>query len=264
MSKTSTGTATFAVKGKSVAQALQEMLSKREQPKIKSNPSVSLTASSGAKEVGTKITPEWSASLNAGSYTYGPATGITASSWEISDTDGNKASTASGKFAEITVGDSTNYRITAKANYAAGAIAVDNLGDPSNPTVQIAAGSKSANGGYITGYRAWFMHVGESLDAIDSAFIRGTSNMGSTPTTQSGVNIPAGTKRVMVAIPTTSSLKLKQVIDVDGMGLDVFGNFTPTIVNVEGLNGYAAKAYNVWVAENANGMAATHYNLVIG
>lgn len=263
LSKTSTGTATFATKGKSVAAALQEMLSKREQPKIKSNPSVSLTATSGAKEVGTKITPEWSASLNAGSYTYGPATGITASSWEISDTNGNKASAASGKFAEITVGDSTNYRITAKANYAAGAIAVDNLGDPSNPTIQIAAGSKSANGGYITGYRAWFMYVGESLDTIDSAFIRGTSNMGSTPSTQSGVNIPAGTKRVMVAIPTTSSLALKQVIDVDGMGLDVFGNFTPTTIDVEGLNGYTAKTYNVWVAENANGMAATHYNLVI-
>lgn len=263
LSKTSTGTATFATKGKSVAAALQEMLSKREQPKIKSNPSVSLTATSGAKEVGTKITPEWSANLNAGSYTYGPATGITASSWEISDTDGNKASAASGKFAEITVGDSTNYRIAAKANYAAGAIAVDNLGDPSNPTIQIAAGSKSANGGYITGYRAWFMYVGESLDTIDSTFIRGTSNMGSTPSTQSGVNIPAGTKRVMVAIPTTSSLALKQVIDVDGMGLDVFGNFTPTTIDVEGLNGYTAKTYNVWVAENANGMAATHYNLVI-
>lgn len=263
LSKTFTGTATFATKGKSVAAALQEMLSKREQPKIKSNPSVSLTATSGAKEVGTKITPEWSASLNAGSYTYGPATGITASSWEISDTDGNKASAASGKFAEITVGDSTNYRITAKANYAAGAIAVDNLGDPSNPTIQIVAGSKSANGGYITGYRAWFMYVGESLDTIDSTFIRGTSNMGSTPSTQSGVNIPVGTKRVMVAIPTTSNLALKQVIDVDGMGLDVFGNFTPTTIDVEGLNGYAAKTYNVWVAENANGMAATHYNLVI-
>lgn len=264
LTKTSTGTGTFATKGKSVAQALQEILSKREQPKIKTQPSISLTASSGAKEVGTKITPEWSASLNAGAYTYGPATGVTASSWEISDTNGNKASTASGEFAEITVGDSTNYRITAKANYAAGAVAVDNLGDPSSPTIQIAAGSKSANGGYITGYRAWFMYVGESLDTIDSAFIRGTSNMGSTPATQSGVNIPAGTKRVMIAIPTTSSLALKQVIDVDGMGLDVFGNFTPTTIDVEGLNGYTAKAYNVWIAENTNGMAATHYNLVIG
>ena len=258
--------------GTSLQALFMDMLSQRLQPANPTNPAASITlymdgatkkSAAGAVEVGTTINPSYTASLSAGSYTYGPATGITASSWEISDTDDNKASTASGKFAEITIGDSTNYRITAKANYAAGAIAVDNLGDPSNPTIQIASGSKSANGGYITGYRAWFMYVGESLDAIDSAFIRGTSNMGSTPTTQSGVNIPAGTKRVMIAIPTTSSLKLKQVIDVDGMGLDVFGNFTPTAVDVEGLNGYTAKTYNVWVAENVNGMAATHYNLIV-
>lgn len=48
------------------------------------------------------------------------------------------------------------------------------------------------------------------------------------------------------------------------MGLDVFGNFTLSSINVEGLNNYEAKAYNVWVAENANGMAATHYNFIIG
>lgn len=48
------------------------------------------------------------------------------------------------------------------------------------------------------------------------------------------------------------------------MGLDVFGNFNLSTVNVEGLNGYTEKAYNVWVAENTNGMAATHYNLIIG
>lgn len=262
LTKTSTGIGTFATKGKSVAAALQEILSKREQPKITANPSVSLTATSGAKEVGTKVTPTWSAKLNAGSYTYGPATGITAKSWAISDTDGNSATTASGSFPEITVGDDTNYRITAKATYDAGAVAVDNLGDDSDPTIQIAAGSKSANGSYITGYRAWFMYVGESLDTIDSTFIRGTTNKGATPSTQSGVTIPAGTKRVMVAIPA-SGKNLTSVIDVDGMGLDVFGNFTQISVDVEGLNGYTATAYDVWVAENANGMAATHYNLVI-
>lgn len=135
LTKTSTGTGTFATKGKSVAQALQEILSKREQPSIKSNPSVSLTATSGAKEVGTKITPTWSATLNAGSYTYGPATGITAKSWAISDTDGNSATTASGSFPEIIVGDDTKYRITAKASYDAGAVAVDNLGDDSDPII---------------------------------------------------------------------------------------------------------------------------------
>lgn len=263
LSKTKTGTGTFATKGKSVAAALQEILSKREQPKITSNPSVSLTATSGAKEVGTKVTPTWSAKLNAGSYTYGPATGITAKSWAISDTDGNSDTTASGSFPEITVGDDTNYRITAKATYDAGAVAVDNLGDASNPVVQIAAGSKSANGSYITGYRAWFMYIGESLDTIDSAFIRGTTNKGSSPSTQNGVTIPAGTKRIMVAIPANGK-NLTSAIDVDGMGLDVFSNFTKMSVDIEGLNGYEAASYDVWVAENVNGMAATHYNLIIG
>ena len=263
LSKTSTGTATFATRGKSVAAALQEMLSKREQPSIKTQPKVTLTATSGAKEVGTEITPTWSASLGAGEYTYGPATGVVAKTWTISDTDGHSASTASGSFAKFTVGDNTNYRITAKATYDEGVIAKDNLGDPSNPVVRIAAGSKTTNGSYVTGYRAWFMYVGESLDTIDSAFIRGTTNKGATPSTQSGVTIPAGTKRVMVAIPANGS-NLTSVIDVDGMGLDVFGNFTKMNVDVEGLNGYKATSYDVWVAENENGMAATHYNLVIG
>jgi hypothetical protein len=67
----------------------------------------------------------------------------------------------------------------------------------------------------------------------------------------------------MIAIPQTSTLELTSVIDVDGMGLDVFGNFTLSTVDVEGVDGYQAKPYNVWIAENANGLAATHYNLTI-
>ena len=265
LTKTKTGTATFATRGKSVATALQEMLSKREQPIIKTNPSVSLTATSGSKEVGTEITPTWSASLNAGEYTFGPVTGITAKTWAISDSAGHTASTASGSFAKFTVGDSTSYRITAKATYDAGAIAKDNLGDPSNPTVQIAAGSKSANGSYVSGYRAWFVYVGNDLSDIDSKFVRATTNKGngSSASTLNDVAIAAGTKRVMVAIPQKYSKALTSVIDVDGMGLDVFGNFTLKTVNVEGLNGYEAVPYNVWVADNANGMAATKFHLVI-
>lgn len=262
LTKTTTGTETFATKGKSVAQTIQEILSKREQPKIESNPSVSLTATSGAKEVGTKLIPIWLASLNAGSYTYGPATGIIAKEWIISDTDGNSATTTSGEFPEITVGDDTKYRITAKASYDAGSIAIDNLGDNSNPIVQIAAGTKSANSNYITGYRAWFMYIGESLNTINSEFIRETINKGSSPSTQNNVTIPSGTKRIMIAIPADGK-NLTSVIDVDGMGLDVFGNFTKISVNVEGLNEYKSTPYNVWVAENINGMAATHYNLII-
>lgn len=262
LNKTSTGIATFATKGKSVAATLQEILSKREQPGIKKQPSVSLTATNGAKEVGTEITPTWNASLSAGEYTYGPATGIVAKTWSVSDTDGHSATTASGSFSKFTVGDNTNYRITVTATYDAGAIANDNLGNESNPPVRIEAGSKSANSSYITGYRAWFMYVGTSEAVIDSSFIRSTTNKGSAPATQNGVSIPAGTKRIMVAIPKGKA-SLTSVIDVDGMSLDVIGNFTQSTVNVEGLNGYTSTAYDVWVCENSNGLAATKYNLII-
>lgn len=265
LSKSSTGTATFNTKGKSVAAALQEMLSKREQPKIKTNPSVSLTSTNGAYEVGTKVTPSWSASLGAGAYTYGPATGITAKTWAISDTAGHTASTASGSFAQFVVDDDTEYKITAKATYDAGAIAVDNLGDPSNPTIKIAAGNKSATGSKVTGYRSWFMYIGNSMDKIDSAFIRKATNKGNgkNATTQTEVTIPDGTNRILIAIPQDYDPELTIVTDVDGMGLDMFGNFTLSEVEVEGVDGHKAVKYNVWSTDNEKGYAATRYTFVI-
>jgi hypothetical protein len=48
------------------------------------------------------------------------------------------------------------------------------------------------------------------------------------------------------------------------MGLDVIGNFTKTIVRINGYNNYnASKIYDLWVAENANGLTATKYNFII-
>lgn len=60
--------------GVSVQSILTDMLSQKLQPGTPTEPAVSVTFNSGAKEVGTKITPTYSASLSAGSYTYGPAT----------------------------------------------------------------------------------------------------------------------------------------------------------------------------------------------
>ena len=267
--------------GKSLKWVLENILAQELQPVRESSPTVTNTVKANGSttrsyEVGTKVIPSWVASLSAGSYTYGPATGITASSYSVSSTgrktvDGatsstaeDSATTASGAFDSFIVDDDTNYKLSVSIPHNAGVVAHDNLGTASNPTVQIAAGNKSANGGYITGYRAWFMYVGNSMDEVNSAFIRRTTNMGATPTTQMSVSIPKGTKRVMVAIPVSSSFGLTGVTDVDGMGLSVFGNFTLSSVNVEGVSGYMAAPYNVWVADNANGVDATHYDLIIG
>ena len=269
LTKTSTGTAKFATKGKSVAAALQEMLSKREQPGTPTKPSISCTASGMSEvEVGTTVTPGWKVSLNSGAYTYGPATGITPKTWTITDSKGNTSHEASGSFPSFVVTDSENYSYTVTVTHDAGAIAHDNLGDESNPVVRIAANSAPAvSKTGLRGYRKWFTYVGTNTDTIDSAWIRGkatSQGKASSAATKNNVAIAAGTKRVVVAIPKTVSKTLKSVIDVDGMGLDVIGNFTLSEVMVEGANGATAVAYNVWVCENANGLAATKYNLVIG
>lgn len=276
LTKSSTGTAKFETKGKSVAAALQEMLSKREQPGSPSRPSINCSATGmSTVEVGTTVTPGWSVSLNPGSYTYGPATGIKPTTWTITDNKGNTSNLSSGTFPSFKVSDSDNYSYTVSVTHEAGAIAYDNLGDQSNPIVQIAANSASAiSRSGLKGYRQWFVYVGtNNSDAVDSKFIRNTTAKGNaaSASTINNLAIPAGTKRIIVAIPQTLSgaqysygKSLKSVIDVDGMGLDVFGNFSKSEVMVEGKDGATAVKYNVWICENANGLAATKYNLVIG
>lgn len=276
LTKTSTGTAKFATKGKSVAAALQEMLSKREQPGSPTKPSISCTASGmSAVEVGTSVTPGWNASLNSGSYTYGPVTGISPKTWTITDSKGNTSNKASGSFPSFVVTDSDNYSYTVSVTHDQGAIAYDNLGDESNPVIRIAANSAAAvTKTGLKGYRQWFIYVGNNTDAIDSAWIRSKCTAKGNAKDAGTINnqaIAGGTKRVVVAIPQkvtgaqyTYGKELKSVIDVDGMNLDVIGNFTKSEVMVEGKDGATAVKYNVWVCENANGLAATKYNLVIG
>lgn len=269
LTKTKNGTATFETKGLSVAEAFTKIFTKTLQPTITAQPAVSLTAANNkAYEVGTTVTPTYNASLSAGSYTYGPATGITASSWSVTNNqsgdDKQTFTTASGSFNQITVGDSTNYTITATATYNDGAIAKDNVGGNSNPVVKISAGSKSKTSSAITGYRSWFTYVGTDLSTLTSAIIRGSSfkNKGAAGTNFNvDLKIPAGTKRVCIAIPASKSKSLSCVTDVDGMGLDVKANFTKQTVSVEGANGYTAVNYDVFVCENTAGLKATTYKV---
>lgn len=268
LTKSANGTATFSTKGKSVADAFKEMLSKREQPSITSYPAITFNnVTEGSYEVGTPVVPSWDVSLSPGSYTYGPSTGITPT-WEIHDTNSRSNLSASGSFPQFVVLDETNYAISAIATYNQGTIAKDNLGDASSPIVRIPANTLTKEAEPITGYRSWFIYIGTNNTAtIDSNFIRtNATNMGdgNAASTQNNIAIPAGTKRIIIALPQQYGKTLSSVVDVDGMGLDVIGNFTKTIVRINGYNNYnASKIYDLWVAENANGLTATKYNFII-
>ena len=267
LTKDQNGTATFATKGKSVAEALTEIFSKRLQPTITSNPAVTLTfGQEKAYEVGTTVSPTYSASLSAGSYTYGPATGITATSWEISDTVGNTADTASGSFADVVVTDNTNYKITAKANYGAGAVAFDNLGATSSPEIKIAAGSATKTSGVITGYRNTFYGTVTEKAEVTSTIIRslsGKSNKALANGNSFTINIPVGAVRVIFAYPATLQ-DVSSVKDVNGLNAEIKSAFTKSSVTVAGAGADTGIAYKVYVTDFAEPVAkANSYTVKI-
>lgn len=267
LTKTQNGTATFATKGKSIAEALTDIFSKRLQPGTPTAPAVTLTfGQAKAYEVGTTVSPTYSASLSAGSYTYGPATGITATSWEITDTAGNTADTATGSFADVVVADNTNYKITAKANYGEGAVAKDNLGSDSNPVVKIAAGSATKTSGAITGYRNTFYGTVTEKAEVTSTIIRGLSGKSNEAWSNGKsftINIPVGAVRVIFAYPATLQ-DVSSVKDVNGLNAEIKSSFTKSAVTVAGAGADAGIEYKVYVADFAEPVAnANSYTVKI-
>ena len=227
-------------------------LSAEAQDPTVTQPSVSISLTdSGAKEVGTNVTPSYTVTFNKGSYQYGPDTGITAT-YAVSDTDSHTATAASGSFAAFTVGDTTNYKVSVTATHTEGAIPKNNLGADA-PTKKIAAGSKSANSGAITGYRNSFWGgVKSKAGTPDSATIRGLAGKkngaigaGNTGDAQESV----GDMRVIIAVPAPRTIN--SIKDVNGLNAEAFSAFTHITVNVEGANGYEAKSYNVYYKDNA-------------
>ena len=126
----SVGNATFNIKGLSLKQALSKLFANEEEP-LPTNPTftVTLNPTTTSYEVGTKITQGFKTTFTAGSYTYGPDTGITKVSHVITDSEGNTV-TDNSKFPEQLVTDDFDYYLIGSADYTEGAVPVTNLGNP--------------------------------------------------------------------------------------------------------------------------------------
>lgn len=251
------GQGTIPSSGKNIKEVFEAMFVKEQNPTT-TQPKVALTFSQAkAYEVGSKVIPSYSATFNAGSYTYGPATGVTVTTWEVTDTDGNTSASASGTFPEITVADGTNYKITAKATHTEGAVPVTNKKTPYEAG-KIAAGSKSTTSSAVTGYRSFFYGVLDTATAnapLTSAIIRGMTNGGAYNDSKTfTLNGSATAKRIVIAIPASSTRAgLKEVILTSAMNTPVTDSYVKTAnaVEVEGVNGATAVSYNVYVYEPA-------------
>ena len=255
------GQATIPATGKNLKELFQTIYVQEKNPTI-TQPSVNLTfAQAGAYEVGTSVTPSYSASLNPGSYQYGPATGVTATAWAISDTASHSASTASGEFDPVVVADGTNYTITAQATHGAGATPKTNVGnDYASGAIQ--AGTKSKTSSAITGFRNSFYGTVTNKDSVTSAVVRalaGKSGKALANGATFNVSIPVGALRVIIAYPATLR-DVSSIQDVNGMSAEIKSGFTKTTVQVEGANGASAIDYKVYTLDyaNANDTANTY------
>ena len=258
------GSATFNAKGKSLEQVLSSLMAKEANPS-KTEPAVSFTTSNGigTYEIGTKKNLTYAVSLSAGGYTYGPPTGITAQSWSVA-CDGVTKTTANGTFENV-VAEATAKKMVATATYGDGAIPVTNLGNE-YPAGKIVAGSKSANSGEYKGVR--YMFWGPMTDAgaeLSSANIRALAHKeAASKKTLSTFGAGAGAKKVVVAVP--AGYKITKVLMPSALNADVTALFVKqgTQSQVEGANGYAAAAYDVYVYQPASIDAGETYSVTIG
>ena len=273
LSVPSSGSGTLAAAGKNVKDVFASILAKEKNPSA-TQPAVTATCEQlGAYEVGTSVTPSYSASLSAGSYTYGPATGVVATAWSVTNGTATK-SEATGSFDALTVADNTSYSITATATHGEGASPVTNLGNE-YAAGKIAAGNKSGtayknasnrNVTKITGYRNSFYGTLTAKDGeLNSALVRGLgkSNKALAAGNSFSVSIPVGAIRVVFAYPATLR-DVNSVQDVNGMNAEIKSAFTKSVVSVEGANGYDAIDYKVYVMDMAKANdAANTYKVTI-
>ena len=246
------GSGTIGSAGGTLLAALNEILATEKEPTV-TQPSVSISLTgAGAKEVGTSFTPSYSVSFNKGKYEYGPKdTGVTAT-YAVSDTASHTATATSGSFSAFTVGDTTDYKVTVTATHTEGAIPVSNLGN-NVPGKKIAAGTKSATSGNVTGYRNSFWGSVTSKDGTPtSAVIRSLSGKkgGAIREGDTGdADEAVGAMRVIIAVPAPRTIT--SIKDVNGLNAEAFSAFTHITVDVEGVNGYEAKTYNVYYKDSA-------------
>ncbi len=243
----SSGSKTLATTGKNLKQVLDMIVASEKNPST-TQPSVTLNSSNiGEKEVGTNIAIAYSFATNPGSYTYGPATGVTFSGYEATF-NGETLTGASGTFASMQVVDDTNLSISGKCASSEGAVPLTNLGNPYEAG-KIAAKNYTPSKGTLTGYRGWFYGYYNGTTAIadpaaiTSAQLRAFGTKTNFPTSMNTSQM----QQMFFAAPKgrVSSVSISNA--VNGAPLTV----TKGSASVEGANGYTAAEYDLFYVANA-------------
>lgn len=256
------GKGTLAASGKSVEEFMASILAQEANPKTTSPAaSVKITKGDGTFEIGTHKNISYTASLSAGSYTYGPATGVVAGTVTASF-DGQTKTGATGTFDNV-VADGTK-TLTVSITHNEGAVPKTNLGNP-YAEGKIAAGTKTATATQtLVGVRHMFYGPMTTDADLNSENIRKLTHSQAKTGTISTFGAGAGAVKVVVAVP--ASMKVTKVLMPSAMNADATTSFVKQAgsVQVEGAEGFTAAAYNVWVYQPASIDSTETYSVTIG
>lgn len=256
------GSGTLAASGKSVEEFMASILAQEANPTItKPAASVKITEGSGTFEIGTHKNISYTASLSAGSYTYGPATGVVAGTVTASF-DGQTKTGATGTFENV-VADGTK-TLTVSITHNEGAVPKTNLGNP-YADGKIAAGTKTATASQtLVGVRHMFYGPMTTDADLNSENIRKLRHEAASKKTIDTFGAGAGAVKVVVAVPT--GMNVTKVLMPSAMNADATASFVKQAgtVQVEGAEGFTAAAYNVWVYKPASIDSTETYSVTIG
>lgn len=263
MTVPSSGAGTISAAGKNVKEVLASILAEEKNP-VTTQPaaSVTITRGNGTVEVGTKRNIVYSASLSAGSYTYGPDTGVVAGTITASF-DGQTKTGATGTFENVVATEGTK-RLSVSITHNEGAVPKTNLGNP-YADGKIAAGTKEATASQtLVGVRHMFYGPMTTDAELNSENIRKLKHEEASRKTIGTFGAGAGAVKVVVAVP--ANMKVTKVLMPSAMNADATASFVKQAgsVQVEGAEGFTAAAYNVWVYQPASIDKTETYAVTIG
>lgn len=257
------GSGKLAASGKSIEEFMASILAQEANPTTtEPAASVTVTIPGGSTfEVGTHKNVSYKASLSAGSYTYGPATGVVAGTVTASF-DGKTKTGATGTFDNV-VADGTK-TLSVSITHNEGTVPKTNLGNP-YAEGKIAAGTKTATASQtLVGVRHMFYGPMTTDAELNSENIRKLTHSQAKTGTISTFGAGEGAKKVVVAVP--ASMNVTKVLMPSAMNADATANFVKQAgsVQVEGAEGFTAAAYNVWVYKPASIDKTETYSVTIG
>ena len=256
------GSAHIPTTGKNLTDTWEQIFVKEQNPTV-TQPAVSFNqVTTGSFEVGTSVTPSYDAKMSAGSYSYGPATGLTAKSWNVNLRKGNTSvqnkTTAKDTFTAIVLTDGDSYAINAEASYDDAAVPVTNKGK-AYAAGQIKAGKVNKTSGTISCYRNTFYGTTANKDSLDSPTIRALTktNKALKPGDSVTVALPTGAVRVVFAYPATLR-DITSVKDINGLNAEIVSAFKKETITVAGAGNDAGISYKVFTTEFAAPLESTN------